>query len=96
MLQQKSLAIDNRHHNYTPIPSIAEICDRYNVSNTVGAAIATVTLVDFVLITDDNNYKVIDRTKLLARKGKNRQECAAKSTIKSPSVVFFMAEKMVQ
>ena len=29
------------NYNYTPIPSVAKICDRYNVSNTVGAAIAT-------------------------------------------------------
>ena len=51
------------------MPSVAKICDRHNVSNTVGA---TATLVDFGLITNDN--KVIDRSQLWQEREKNRQK----------------------
>ena len=59
------------NHNYTPIPSVAKICDRYNVSNTIGADVATATLVHFGLISNDNNDKVIDRSKLWRERKKS-------------------------
>ena len=44
--------------------NLSKICERFNVPNTVGAAIATATLKDYDIISDDNVVNVIDRSKL--------------------------------
>jgi len=60
--------------NYTEIPTVARVCDRYGVSNTAGAAIATATLIDYKIISNDNKDQVIDRNKLWRQREKNRKE----------------------
>ena len=44
--------------------TLSRECDRYEVSNTVVAAIATAVLVDYGLVTDDDKSLVVDRSKL--------------------------------
>ena len=50
--------------NLTQMPNLAKICERFNDPNTVGAAIATATLKDYVITSDDNIVNLIDRSKL--------------------------------
>ena len=40
--------------NLTKFPTLASVCDRYDVSNYAGAAIASATLVDYAIITKFN------------------------------------------
>ena len=54
----------NQNRNFTELVNLAEACDRYNVSNTAGAAIATATLIDYGVISTDETSLVIDRSKL--------------------------------
>ena len=44
------------------MPNLAKICERFNDPNTVGAAIATATLKDYGIISDDNVVNVIDQS----------------------------------
>jgi hypothetical protein len=46
------------------LPTLARECDRYGVSNTVGVAIATATLIDYGIVTDDDTSLTVDRSKL--------------------------------
>jgi len=55
---------EGTHRNLKSLPTLSSVCDRYDVSNTVGAAIATATLVDFGIITNDDKTAAIDRSKL--------------------------------
>ena len=47
--------------NMTDLRELPKICDRFNVSDRVGAAVATATLVDYGLITSDDETEVISR-----------------------------------
>ena len=42
-----------------PLPHTAQICDRFGISNRAGAALATATLTDFGIITEENQLNVI-------------------------------------
>jgi len=57
--------------NIKSLPTLSRECDRYGVSNTVGAAIATAVLVDYGLVTDDDQSSSIDRSKLWRTFSKN-------------------------
>lgn len=57
-------------YNTMPFSNVASECARYEVSYTVGAAIASATLKDVGLITDTNKELVIDRNKIKGCKDK--------------------------
>ena len=56
-----------------PLPHTAEICDRFGISDRAGAALATATLTDFGIITEENQLNVIGPSKLAAERNKYRQ-----------------------
>ena len=57
--------------NLTKLPTLASACDRYGVSNYVGAVIASATLVDYAIITKFDKSQVIGPQKL----GDERRQC---------------------
>ena len=56
-----------------PLPHTAQICDRFGISNRAGAALATATLTNFRIITEENQLNVIGPSKLAAERHKYRQ-----------------------
>ena len=52
---------------------MSEICDRFNVSDRAGAAIATAALQDAGIITEDDTSLVIDRSKLRRQRTRRRK-----------------------
>ena len=54
--------------------ALAETCDRYHISDRASAAIASVVLVDFNMITPDRTQSVIDKNKLRRKRAKLRNE----------------------
>ena len=61
---------DKTPQNRMPLPTLAMTCERFHVSDRVGAAIASAVLVDYGIITADRRQNVIDKTKLRAEIGK--------------------------
>ena len=60
-------------YNIKSLPTLSRECDRYGVSNTVGAAIATAVLVDYGIVTDDDKSLAIDRSKLWRKRERFRK-----------------------
>lgn len=60
--------------NVIKIPTVARECDRYGVSDTAGAAIATATLIDYGIITSTDSTAVIDRSKLRRQREQVRKK----------------------
>ncbi|KAB7504140.1 hypothetical protein Anas_12113 [Armadillidium nasatum] len=60
--------------NRRELRTLAEACDRYQISDRAGAAIASSVLVDFGLITRDKMQNVIDKNKLRRERNKLRKE----------------------
>ncbi|KAL7631030.1 UNVERIFIED_CONTAM: hypothetical protein RMT77_018684 [Armadillidium vulgare] len=60
--------------NRRELRTLAEACDRYQISDSAGAAIASSVLVDFGLITRDKMQNVIDKNKLRRERNKLRKE----------------------
>lgn len=54
------------------IPVLAEILDRYAISDRAGAAIASAVLQDYGLVSDRSSENVIDRHKIRRARQKNR------------------------
>ena len=50
--------------NRTQLPNLAQVCDRYCVSNRAKAAMATGVLIDYDIITEDDKSQVIGPKKL--------------------------------
>jgi len=59
--------------NRVPLENLAMLCERFEISDRAGAAIATATLKDFGVITE-NETLVIDRSKLRRERNKYRLE----------------------
>ena len=55
------------------LPNLSRECDRWNVSNRTGAAIASATLVDFQIVTEGNKSLVIDKNKFARERIKWRK-----------------------
>jgi len=55
---------ESSSRNQKSLSTLSRECDRYNVSNTVGAAIATAVLVDYGIVTDLDKSSAIDGSKL--------------------------------
>ena len=51
----------SHHQNRNELPKLSQICDRFNITDRVGAAIATAVLEDFGLVTSFDKTHVIDK-----------------------------------
>ena len=60
--------------NRMPLPTLAMTCERFDVSDRIGAAIASTVLVDYGLITSNQRQNVIDKNKLRAEIAKLRKK----------------------
>ena len=65
---------DKTPQNRMSLPTLAMTCERFHVSDRVGAAIASAVLVDYGIITADRRQNVIDKNKLRAEIGKLRKK----------------------
>ena len=63
--------------NRTALRNLSLLCERFNVSNRVGAALGTGALKDHGLVTDTDTKFVIDRSKLRRERNKYRREIQA-------------------
>lgn len=61
-----------KEHNTINISKVAIICDRYKVSDRVGAAIATAAVESIGMISNTENTLVIDKSKLRRAREKTR------------------------
>ena len=66
----KQPSIQNRQN----LTNLALMCERFNVSDRAGAAIASAVLKDFGVIDDSTLENVIDRRKLRRKRQKCRQK----------------------
>lgn len=60
--------------NTTPLPTLAQVCDRYGLSNRAGAAAATATLIDFHIVSKEDKTAIIDHHKLARERRRHRQQ----------------------
>ena len=60
--------------NRMPLSTLTMACERFHVSDKIGAAIASAVLVDYGLITSDQRRNVIDKNKLKAEITKFRKK----------------------
>jgi hypothetical protein len=82
--------------NTKSLPTLSRECDRYGVSNTVGAAIATAVLVDYGLVTDEDNSAAIDRSKLWRERERFRRSSSEPKGDKcEPTSLYFDGRKDV-
>ena len=58
--------------------NLARACERYNLSDHAGAAVATCALQDIGMIDQENNTFVIDRSKLQRERERCRKEIQEK------------------
>lgn len=80
--------------NNKSLPTLSRECDRYGVSNTVGAAIATAVLVDYGLVTDDDKSSAIDRSKLWRERERYRTSMSERTGEKcEPTSLYFDGRK---
>ena len=78
------------------LPSLALTCDRYGVSDRVGASIASAVLKDTKIITEENTEEVIDRSKIRRERKKTRTQVTEdkeSAVNKSPICIFFDGKK---
>ena len=76
------------------LPKLAKISDRYGVSNTVGAAIASAALEDLGIITKTDKTNVIDRSKLKRERDSIRTFLQASAIPKiTPQTLYFDGRK---
>ena len=57
-------AFQQQNRNMVPIPTIALEADRYGVSNRAAAAISTATLVDYGIISLEDQINIVDPHKV--------------------------------
>ena len=70
------------------------MCDRYQISDRAGAAIANAVIQDYGIITPDEDSLIIDRNKLRRSRFSVRKELAneAHETINDISVTYLITE----
>ena len=80
---RKQFLHQDRHLNHATIATLqnrqrwtnlARMCQRYQLSDKVGAAIATHTLQDMEMVTDKDKSLVIDASKLRSERERCREE----------------------
>ncbi|KAI6651849.1 hypothetical protein LOD99_4728 [Oopsacas minuta] len=71
------------------------MCDRYQISDRAGAAIANTVLQDYGIITPEEDNQIIDRNKLRRSRFSVRKELAneAHETINDISAIYFDGRK---
>ena len=85
---------ESSSRNTKSLPTLSRECDGYNVSNTVGAAIATAVLVDCELVTDDDKGSAIDRSKLWRERERYRKTLSEPTGEKcEPTALYFDGRK---
>ena len=93
----KSESESESSRNMMQFPTVARECDRYNVSDTAGAAIATATLIDYGIIKKQERSSIIDRCKLRRQRQLLRARLSeeAKTSLLevSPKSIFFDGRK---
>jgi len=62
--------------NFLILPNVSEICDRFNISDRGGSAIAIATLQDVRIISKGSTSLVIDRSKLRRQKMQRRRRAS--------------------
>ena len=67
------IGIGEIQQNRMSLEHLSRACDRFNVSDRAGAAIATGVLKDYAIITDTETRHVIDRSKLRRELTKHRE-----------------------
>ena len=72
--------------NTQTIPNIAMTADRYGVSNRATAAIATATLIDFGLITPEDQSLVTDKNKVARARQEYRSQLQSKELVEMNAV----------
>ena len=60
--------------NRVTLKELAMVCERYEVSDRTGTAIASATLKAFGIVTEENKRYVVDRSKLRRERQKYREE----------------------
>lgn len=70
------------------ITPLALVCERYGVSNTVAAAIATSTLQGCGIVTENNMKAIIDRNKIFRERTKLRETTNSESYNDIKSIYF--------
>ena len=60
--------------NRVTLKELAMVCERYEVSDRAGAAIASATLKAFGIVTEEDKRSVVDRSKLQSERQKYRKE----------------------
>ena len=88
---QTTMSDNNSKRNFTKLPNLASVCDRYGVSNYAGAAIASATLVDYGILTKVNTSQIIGPQKLGDKRGRcreKRQEAELRNLQKLTSLYF--------
>lgn len=53
-----------KKRKFKTLPNVSEMCDRYNVSDRAGAAIATAALQDFGIVDSASKLMVTDQSKV--------------------------------
>ena len=59
--------------NRVTLKELAMVCERYEVSDGAGAAIASATLKAFEIVTKEDKKYVVDRSKLRRERKKKRR-----------------------
>ena len=59
--------------NRVTLKELAMVCERYEVSDRTGAAIASATLKAFGIVTEEDKRYVVDRSKLRRERRKYRE-----------------------
>ena len=59
-----NISDNSSKRNLTKLPTLASVCDRYNVSNHAGAAIASATLLDYAITIKVDRSQVFGPQKL--------------------------------
>ena len=78
--QEKEDDVDLMKQNRMESENLARACDRFQISNRAGAAIASAVLKDAGFITDDDNTYVIDKNKLKRQMEKYRKKIQEEET----------------
>ncbi|KAI6656229.1 hypothetical protein LOD99_1562 [Oopsacas minuta] len=84
---------NNHKHtrNHNQLRNLAIMCDRYQISDRAGAAIANAVLQDYGIITQEEGWQIIDRNKLRRSRFSVRKVLAneAHETINEISAIYF-------
>lgn len=71
-LHDKITTIKTR--NFLQLTNLPSVLDRYKISDRVGAAIASATLLDVGIINKEDQSKIIDQSKIRRARTKKRNE----------------------